>query len=213
LEAKIVPGREGQSLIEINRSRFIGLCRRISSTEEASALIDSQRQKYPDARHCCYAWILSGGLNMQKYSDDGEPSGTAGMPILSVLSKNGISDTAITVTRYFGGVLLGKGGLVRAYTEAAAEALKDSAPSEIIPGELYKFPLEYKISDRVIFELGNRGFEITDTAYGENVVITVLTPEKEAGNLLALVTEITSGKVSGEKAGSLEMNSGKIIDF
>lgn len=213
MEAKIVPGREGQSLIEINRSRFLGVCRRISSPEEASALIDSQRQKYPDARHCCYAWILSGEMNMQKYSDDGEPSGTAGMPILSVITKNGITDTAITVTRYFGGVLLGKGGLVRAYTEAAVAALKDSAPSEIIEGELYKFPLEYKISDRVIFELGNAGFEITDTEYGEKVVISVLTPAKEAGRLLSLVTEISSGKVSGEKTGSLEMNSGKIIDF
>ena len=150
---------------------------------------------------------------MQKYSDDGEPSGTAGMPILSVITKNGITDTAITVTRYFGGVLLGKGGLVRAYTEAAVAALKDSAPSEIIEGELYKFPLEYKISDRVIFELGNAGFEITDTEYGEKVVISVLTPAKEAQRLLSLVTEISSGKVSGEKTGNLEMNSGKIIEF
>lgn len=213
MEGKIVPGREGQSFIEINRSRFIGICRRISSPEEASALIDSQRQKYPDARHCCYAWKLSGELNMQKYSDDGEPSGTAGMPILSVLEKNGITDTAVAVTRYFGGVLLGKGGLVRAYTEAAVAAVKDSAPSEIITGELYKFPLEYKISDRVTFELTTAGFEITDTEYGENVVISVLTPAKDAERLLALMTEITSGKVTGEKAGSLEMNSGKIIDF
>lgn len=150
---------------------------------------------------------------MQKYSDDGEPSGTAGMPILSVLEKNGITDTAVAVTRYFGGVLLGKGGLVRAYTEAAVAAVKDSAPSEIITGELYKFPLEYKISDRVTFELTTAGFEITDTEYGENVVISVLTPAKDAERLLALMTEITSGKVTGEKAGSLEMNSGKIIDF
>ena len=150
---------------------------------------------------------------MQKYSDDGEPSGTAGMPILSVLEKNGITDAAVAVTRYFGGVLLGKGGLVRAYTEAAVAAVKDSAPSEIIAGELYKFPLEYKISDRVTFELTNAGFEITDTEYGENVVISVLTPAKDAERLLALMTEITSGKVTGEKAGSLEMNSGKIIDF
>ena len=111
--------QEGESRIEISKSIFIGNSREVNSAKEAEDFVAKIRATYPDARHVCYAWKVSGETFMQKYSDDGEPSGTGGMPILNVLDKKEITNAVITVTRYFGGILLGKGGLVRAYSEAA----------------------------------------------------------------------------------------------
>ena len=108
----------------VQKSRFIGQCFHVASEEEAQSVIESVRKQYWDARHCCYAYILSGEVPKEKSSDDGEPSGTAGAPILYTLKQSGLQDVLCTVTRYFGGILLGKGGLTRAYSQSAADAVR-----------------------------------------------------------------------------------------
>lgn len=174
---------EGQSRIEISKSVFIGNSREVTTSQEAEAFVAKIRSAYPDARHVCYAWRISGQTFMQKYSDDGEPSGTAGMPILNILTKQDISNAVITVTRYFGGILLGKGGLVRAYTEAAAEAARASSLTRVSDGKLYRLTVGYDISEKLIRALEQEGWTVSGIDYGENVAIKV-TCEADRGDAL-----------------------------
>jgi len=198
---------EGNSRIEISKSVFIGHAIRIDDPESAEKFIKTERELYPDARHSCYAWIIKGETNLQKYSDDGEPSGTAGLPMLSVLTKGEISNVIVVVTRYFGGILLGKGGLVRAYTEATQEALKDAGICETTVGEIYSFDLSYSLSEKVIFELRNKGFLIENIEYSENVKVTCLTEKNRTEQMKTIVRDMTSGKTIPEKTGEKEIVS------
>ncbi len=125
----------GDSLVEVKRSKFIGIIRAVSSVSNAEALIQGERKKYHDAKHHCSAYIIrgtDGAPDKVHSSDDGEPSGTAGAPILEVLTGAGLKDVCLVVTRYFGGTLLGTGGLVRAYTDAAKATLSDAVISEMM---------------------------------------------------------------------------------
>lgn len=196
---------KGESKIEIKQSVFIGQAVRISSPEEADAFVKGVKAQYPDARHNCYAWILSNGVNMQKYSDDGEPSGTAGMPLLSVLEKNGLTDCAVAVTRYFGGILLGKGGLVRAYTEAASSAVTDAGVVKIIEGTEYKMTFGYDAFDKMSRHVTNNGWEIIGTEYAENIQMTILCPTNEAEEMIASIVDVSAGQIMPEKIGTREM--------
>lgn len=198
----------GNSKIEIKQSVFIGCARRISSPEDASAFISEQRSLYPDARHSCYAWVLSGDINMSKYSDDGEPSGTAGMPLLNIITGKGLTDCAVCVTRYFGGILLGKGGLARAYTEAGVKAIEDASPVEVVPGTKFLVTIEYPDYDKFLFECNKRGFGIQDSSFGDKVEIEVLTESSAEEAFSAFVTDITSGKGKVSKTGTAELVKG-----
>ncbi len=203
----------GESRIEVKKSVFIGRAVRIRSVSEAEDFIDQARNLYPDARHCCYAWVLSSGTKMQKYSDDGEPSGTAGMPMLSIIEKNDLSDVAVTVTRYFGGVLLGKGGLVRAYSDATIAALEKASPVKTAIGSSFLISCPYDLSEKLIYMLRNKDWQIEDTRYGSEVEIVCVCSKTEEDALIEAVKDKTAGRVIPEKTGEREINCGSLTLF
>ena len=153
------------------------------------------------SRHVCYAWRVSGETFMQKYSDDGEPSGTGGMPILNVLEKRGVSNAVITVTRYFGGILLGKGGLVRAYTEAASEAANASGLVSVCNGIVCSMEAGYDMSEKLIYALNNAGWSVQEPEYGANVIIRVTCPAEREEELISFVEDKSFGRVKAAKEG------------
>ena len=122
MERRIIT-KTGESKVEVKKSKFLGIAANISSEEEAAELLKEIRKKHSMARHVCYAYSIGDSNPRMKFSDDGEPGGTAGKPILDVITKSGIQDIIVIVVRYFGGILLGTGGLVRAYTDSAKEAV------------------------------------------------------------------------------------------
>ena len=202
---------EGQSRIEIKQSIFIGKAVPVSDSDSANEFVARQRAEYPDARHTVYAWKISGETNMQKYSDDGEPSGTAGMPVLSILDHNGITNAAVAVTRYFGGILLGKGGLVRAYTECAKLALSDAHPVNMIPGEQYGVTVPYALSDKVAFELKNLPADIEDTVYLQDVRFIINVGRDNADEVNRRLTDITGGVAQIGKIGDLMIRGDEVL--
>ena len=193
--------REGESRIEISKSEFIGNSCEVKTAQEAEDFVAKIRSTYPDARHVCYAWRVSGETFMQKYSDDGEPSGTGGMPILNVLEKRGVSNAVITVTRYFGGILLGKGGLVRAYTEAASEAANASGLVSVCNGIVCSMEAGYDMSEKLIYALNNAGWSVQEPEYGANVIIRVTCPAAKEGELISFVEDKSFGRVKAAKEG------------
>ena len=195
----------GESKIEIKQSVFIGQAVRIYSPEDADAFVRKVKSDYPDARHNCYAWLLSSGVKMQKYSDDGEPSGTAGLPLLSVLEKNNITDCAVAVTRYFGGILLGKGGLIRAYTEAASEAVANAGVVKIIEGTSFSMEFGYESYEKMSRYVTSKGWEITGTEYTDNVKMSFILPSYQIDEMLDEVTEMSSARILPVKIGTSEM--------
>lgn len=200
MQDKIITfAQEGESRIEISRSVFIGNSKEVSSAGEAEEFVSSIRAKYPDARHVCYAWRTSGDTFMQKYSDDGEPSGTGGMPILNVLTKKDITNAVITVTRYFGGILLGKGGLVRAYTEAASKAAEESGLVSIVEGEVYGVNAGYDTAEKIIFALKQDGWDVGTPAYGQDVSFEITCSSDRGEALKAYVTDKSMGKLEAVK--------------
>ena len=192
---------EGESRIEISKSEFIGNACEVNTAVQAEAFVAKIRATYPDARHVCYAWRVSGQTFMQKYSDDGEPSGTGGMPILNVLEKRDISNAVITVTRYFGGILLGKGGLVRAYTDAAAQASSNAGLVRVTEGEIYSMDVGYDMSEKLIYALTNAGWTLTEPEYGASVVIKATCPVQKGEELMAFVEDKSMGRVKAVKEG------------
>lgn len=178
---------------EDRKSEFIGFAKPIRSENEATEFIAAVKKKYPDARHWVYAYVLRENSTM-RYSDDREPQGTAGMPVLDVIRKNGVTDTVIVVVRYFGGILLGTGGLVHAYTEAALGALKGA---KIIKYNTYSFfamTLSYSDYQKVTSVLDEYEFIAEDTEYTENVKIFGSVISHTYEELLKKLAEITSGR-------------------
>ncbi len=187
---------------EDRKSVFIGMAMPVSTEAEAIAFIDSVKKQYPDARHHVYAYALRENSTM-RFTDDREPQGTAGMPVLDVIRKNGCTDVVIVVTRYFGGTLLGTGGLVRAYTAAAIGALENA---EIIRYDIYssaEFEINYSDYGKISPILSEVGFRISDTIFEENVKISGSILSSNFDVLREKMTEITSGRVEikllGEK--------------
>lgn len=194
--------REGQSRIEISKSVFIGNACEVNTAAEAEAFVAKIRAEYPDARHVCYAWRVCGETFMQKYSDDGEPSGTGGMPILNVLEKREINNAVITVTRYFGGILLGKGGLVRAYTDSAAAAAEDAGLVRVTDGEIYSMTVGYDLSEKLTYALTTAGWDVKEPEYGENVILKVTCPAVKGEELMHFVEDKSFGRVAAVKEGT-----------
>lgn len=153
------------------RSRFIANLRHCETEEEASAFLDEMRSKYWDARHNVFAYSVAGGT-LCRFSDDGEPHGTAGKPILDVIVGSEIKNIAIVVTRYFGGVLLGTGGLVRAYSKSAKDAVSNAKVVEMIPCTVYKTVCEYTDHQRLVSIIENAGGKIENTEFTDKVTLS-----------------------------------------
>ena len=192
--SRITLKKDGSSRIEIKQSVFIGNAAPVSSREEADAFVADIRRKYPDARHSCYAWKIDSTMHMQKYSDDGEPSGTAGMPVLDVLLHQELDDVICVVTRYFGGILLGTGGLTRAYSTAASMGIEKAGPCRMALLELYHVQLEYSVSEKFQYAAKKSGFALGDIIYEATPVIPVYCAKEDKEKLIALVNDTTAGR-------------------
>ena len=189
----------GSAEIVEKKSRFIANVKPVISEDEAAAYIEEIKKKYWDARHNCYAYQLGERNQIQRYSDDGEPGGTAGMPILDVLRGKDIKNTIVVVTRYFGGTLLGTGGLVRAYSSAAKAGLEAAGLIERIPHIRQYFTVDYTMAGKVQYEVLNGGHILEDTVYTDKVEFVVLSERGEENKLRENIVNLTGNKAEKKK--------------
>ena len=195
--------KSGEAEIVVKKSRFIGEAHRIADEEEAALRVAEARKKYYDARHVCYAYSLGEVNPRLKFSDDGEPKGTAGKPILDVVNGSEVQDILIIVTRYFGGILLGTGGLVRAYGDAAKEALLAAKTGTLVECVQRKFSgIAYGDYDKVRFILEKNGMTDYETEYGGEVGISVYIPVEKDEAVVAEITDATRGTCRAENLGT-----------
>lgn len=183
------------------RSRFIGYARPVQTEEEAQAFIAEMRSRHWDATHNVYAYILREG-NIQRYSDDGEPQGTAGIPTLDVLQKSHVTDVAVVVTRYFGGILLGGGGLVRAYSHGASIALKAAGIITMKECSLLMLSCDYSRYGRVSSLIPECGGIIDDTDFAGDVTLSFHMAPELMGSFARKLADATNGQVTFEECGS-----------
>ena len=200
-EAYLTPAGEGASEYVEKKSRFLGRVFAVSSEDEARALLEAVKKEHYDARHNCWCYILRGG--QKRYSDDGEPQGTAGQPMLNVFEREGIENVLCVVTRYFGGVLLGTGGLVRAYTAAAKDALADAGVNEMRRWTSLRVPCPYSLYDRVRLEAEKQGAVFENTDYGADITLSLLLPEAAAEPFARALQELSAGKLAPEVTGTV----------
>ena len=184
----------GQGELVEKKSRFIATVEPVESEEEALEFIAKIRKKYWDATHNCWAFVVGERQELQRCSDDGEPQGTAGRPMLDVLLGQEIHNAAVVVTRYFGGTLLGTGGLVRAYSRSVQEGLTQSCILDKRQGFLLKIRTDYNGIGKIQYLLGQRGLHITDSQYTDVVEVETLVPQEDVKELREAVTEGTSGR-------------------
>ena len=187
--------KDGSAQITEKKSRFIGDVYNIENEEDALYDINETKKKYWDARHHCYAYIIGNNNEIKRFSDDGEPSGTAGKPILDVLDKSGIANCLIIVTRYFGGTLLGTGGLIRAYSEAAKSGIEASGIMEVKKGIQAQIDADYNSFGKIQYMCMERNIIITDTEYGENVHINMIIEESEYAHFQKAVADAFAGRL------------------
>lgn len=192
LEYKTV-SQTGESEIIEKKSRFLGIAKPVSTETEAIEFLNGIRKKYADATHNVYAYMVSEN-NVQRYSDDGEPSGTAGMPVLDSIRKRGLTDTAVVVTRYFGGTLLGTGGLVHAYGKCASAAIDAAAPVICRLCNIYEVSCDYSASGKITHVLEGGEFVIRNTVYTEVVRFTVCVKQGADDKFIKTVTEASNGR-------------------
>lgn len=190
---------EALDSIVIEKSEFIAKIAPVATSEEAAAFIDSVKAEHRRARHNCYAYTLREGFET-RYSDDGEPSGTAGTPILDVIQKSGLSDVCIVVTRYFGGILLGKGGLTRAYSSAAARAVAAAELKIMCDAREISLNMEYPLYDRVLRLLPEFEVKILDQSFETAVKMRVLCREELCESFVVGITELSNGQINVEQS-------------
>ncbi|MCF0228798.1 MAG: YigZ family protein [Parasporobacterium sp.] len=189
----------GQSEGEITekKSRFIAGVFEIHSEAEALSCLESVRRRYYDARHNCYAYVLGAGSEFQRFSDDKEPQGTAGRPILDVINGMGYHNVLVTVTRYFGGILLGTGGLVRAYSAAAREGLLNAEAegnaSFVTSGFRCSITCDYNLSGKIQYLISQNDIPSEDTVYAADVTFNIIVPEENVSSFSKKITEATNG--------------------
>ncbi|WP_025161687.1 YigZ family protein [Paraclostridium bifermentans] len=182
----------GTDEITIEKSTFIGYAKPIKTEEEAVEFINEIKKKHKDARHNVWAYTVGKSMNIQRYSDDGEPQGTAGIPTLEVIKKEDLRDVVVVVTRYFGGIKLGAGGLVRAYTKGAKIGLEAGKIIEKIMYQEVKIKIDYNQLGKVQNEIMNMGYFIKDTIYEDNVEIIVYSRANEKEAIIERLNDITS---------------------
>ncbi len=198
----IVPAGLGESELNEKRSRFLGHIRPVSSEEEARTFILEIKKQYHDARHNCWCYRLYGGP--ERFSDDGEPQGSAGMPMLEVFRREEIYNFACVVTRYFGGVLLGTGGLSRAYSAAAKEALLAAGTCRSSKWAELIFHCPYSMFDRISRELEAFGAVIGCPDYGTEVTLRIQIPFESAMPAANRIREMSSGRITPEISGPFQ---------
>ncbi len=197
------------------KSRFIATVEKIDTEEEALAFIARMKKQYWDARHNCYAFVAGKNHELQRCSDDGEPNGTAGRPMLEVLLREDIHNIAVVVTRYFGGTLLGTGGLVRAYQKSVQEGLGNSIIIERMQGRFLDIHTDYNGIGKIQYMTAQRAISILDTEYTDKVVVKLIVPVEKLQELQEAVTEGTNGTAEyalGEEA-EFALIEGKIKIF
>lgn len=202
-EQYIMLSKGAQAELVEKKSRFIATIRPVSSEEEAAAFIEEMKKKYYDARHNCSAFVIGSKGELTRSSDDGEPSGTAGRPMLEVLTGSGIRNIAVVVTRYFGGVLLGTGGLVRAYSGAVKMALEQCETITRRYGVQMLIKTDYNGVGKIQYLLGSKDVVIQDSVYAADVQMTILVPIGEYDRLCKELVEATNGRVGLEEVEKL----------
>ena len=187
--------RDAQDEFIVNKSRFIGHGRPCETEEEALAFLAEMRAKYRDATHNCYAYIIGANMGVMRYSDDGEPGGTAGMPIIEVMKARGVTNCAVVVTRYFGGVLLGAGGLVRAYSQGAAAAINASGVGVMHPTSRYLMEIPYPLLNRMDYFLKDEPVQVEDRTFTDVITYTLVVRCADEAGFLARLTDMSEGAV------------------
>lgn len=177
----------------VEKSTFIGYAKPIKTEEDAIAFVNEIKKKHKDATHNVWAYTVGENMNIQRYSDDGEPQGTAGIPTLEVIKKEDLRDVVVVVTRYFGGIKLGAGGLVRAYTKGAKVGIEAGIVIEKVKYTEVKIKIEYTQLGKIQNEIMNLGFTVKDTIYSEDVEIIVYSKVEDVESLKDRMIDITSG--------------------
>lgn len=203
----------GMDEIIIDKSTFIGYSKPIKSEEEAVEFINEIKKKHKDATHNVWAYTVGYNMNIQRYNDDGEPQGTAGIPTLEVIKKEDLRDVVVVVTRYFGGIKLGAGGLVRAYTKGAKIGIEAGKVIEKVEYNQIGIKIDYNQLGKVQNEIMNMGYFIKDTIYEDNVEILVYSRSNEVENLVSKMVDITSAtaEITKGEAFYLSEQNGQII--
>ena len=179
----------------INKSRFIGYGAPAASEEEALGFLADVRSAHKDASHHCYAYIIGANMGVMRYSDDGEPGGTAGMPIIEVMKARQITNACVVVVRYFGGVLLGAGGLTRAYSQGAATAINAAGVGEVSPTRRYLMEVPYPMLGRVEYLLKSLPVIVEDKQFSDAIVMTLIVRARDDEAFLSAVTSGTDGRI------------------
>ena len=195
----LVPTGAAQATLVEKRSEFIGHVWPVETEEEARAHIDGMKKKYHDARHNCWCYLIKDGP--VRYSDDGEPQGTAGQPMLGVFQKEEVTNVCCVVTRYFGGILLGAGGLVRAYTQSAKDALDAAGISVVRRWVELAVECPYSFFERVKNEVTALEGAVGEVEYAAGVTVHALLPEEKAADFAARITELSAGSFSAVELG------------
>lgn len=196
----LVPTGDAEAEFTEKRSRFIGHVFLVETEEEARARIEAVKKRHYDATHNCWCYHIRAG-GAARYSDDGEPQGTAGLPMLEVFQRGGVFNVCCVVTRYFGGILLGAGGLLRAYSRAAREALDAAGISMVRRWVEVAAPCPYSYFERIKLEVEEMGGVLGETEYGAEVLVRALLPEERAELFAARITELTAGGTTVETVG------------
>lgn len=189
----------GEGEIVEKKSRFLAHITKAETVEEAEAFIEQMKKKYWDARHNCYAFVVGKDMPKSRCSDDGEPSGTAGKPMLEILTSQNLYNVVVVVTRYFGGTLLGTGGLVRAYQEATKEGLKNCIVLERRTGDFLRVQVEYTELGKLQYTLTEEQIPIMDIDYAEKVSISMIVPKEKEKKIQEKITEITKNQAKVEE--------------
>ena len=187
--------RQGEDSFIINKSRFIGYGRPCETEDAALAFLAEIRARHRDATHNCYAYIVGANMGVMRYSDDGEPGGTAGMPIIEVMKARGVTNACVVVTRYFGGVLLGAGGLVRAYSQGAAVAINACGVGMMHPTARYLMEIPYPMLGRMEHFLKSEPIIVEDKSYTDVISFTLIVREADEDGFLRRLTDMSEGRV------------------
>ena len=202
----VLPAEEVRRELTVSNSRFIASLAPVSSVDEAKAFVARIRKEFADASHNVPAYIIGGGNSITEYcSDDGEPSGTAGRPALAVLRGSGLGDVAVVVTRYFGGTLLGKGGLVKAYTETMQLVAQAVPRAQRVPVHIVMLAVPYPLLERIRLLAGKYHGEITDETFAADVTMTLRFPVDKYSAFQDALQEVSAGSLQGEMIETTEM--------
>lgn len=199
MEQFLVPAGEGTSEYMEKKSRFLGLITPVTTEAEARARLEAVKKREYDARHNCWAYILHSG--QKRYSDDGEPQGTAGQPMLNVLQREGVENVVCVVTRYFGGVLLGAGGLTRAYAKSAKDALDAAGKAGMRLWSAVTVDCPYPMLERLKLLAAAHGGTVEGTDFGAAVSVRILLPQENAAGFDAALTELSAGTMTARREG------------